>query len=166
MLPQTAWKYKDAAQDGNTKMWKFVVLSFWLGILALTDLRWKRVPIWLLVVGGIFATYMSVYLYTMERKNVTEFLWGLTPGVLLLLMSATTKKAGIADGVVLLCLSLSISYQECIVSFVFSLIAISLASLLLLALHKVRGNSKLPYLPFLLVGYILQTIIGSGSSFQ
>ena len=148
------------------KMWEFVLLSLWLGVLAMADLRWKRVPIWMLVVGGIFATYMSVYYYALEMKDVTELLWGLIPGILFLLMSVTTKKAGIADGVVLLILSLSIGYRECIISFVFSLIAISILSLFLLALRKVRGNSKLPYLPFLLVGYIFQVIVGSDGLFQ
>lgn len=143
-------------------MWKFAILSLWLGILAVLDLRWKRVPVWLLTVGGIIMTFMSVEQYILEIKGIEELVWGLVPGVLLLLMTATTKKAGLADGIVLLLLSLPLDYRECITSFVLSFLLMSFVSLLLLVLHKVKGNSKLPYLPFLLAGYMVQAITGLG----
>lgn len=141
-------------------MWKFVVLSLWLGILALSDLRWKRVPVWLLTVGGIIMTFMSFNQHAQGGKNAAELVWGLVPGALLLLTAAVTKKAGIADGIVLLLLSLPLGYRECIVSFVLSLMIMSLISLLLLVLGKIKGNSKVPYLPFLLAGYMVQAITG------
>ena len=143
-------------------MWKFVILSFWLGILAMFDLRWKRVPIWLLAVGGIIMTAMSFYQYKCEIKGIAELIWGWIPGALLLLMAVVTKKAGIADGIVLLLLSMSLDYRECIVSFVFSFLFMSFVSLLLLVLGKVKGNSKLPYIPFLLAGYMVQAVAGLG----
>lgn len=146
------------------EMWKFVILSLWLGILAVVDLRWKRIPIWLLTVGGIIVTFVSVNRYIQEIKNTVELVWGLVPGLLLLLMAVATRKAGIADGIVLLLLSIPLNYRECIVSFVLSFLIMSLVSLFLLVLHKVKGNSKLPYLPFLLVGYMLQVITGLGQA--
>lgn len=101
-------------------------------------------------------TFMSVYLYAKNIKSATELLWGSAPGILLLLMAAMTKKAGLADGIVLLLLGVPLGYHECILSFVLSLLSMSLVSLALLALNKVRGSSKLPYLPFLWIGYIVQ----------
>ena len=142
------------------EMWKFVVLSLWLGIMAVIDLRWKRIPVWLLAVGGMIVTIMSFNQYTQAAKSFAELIWGLVPGALLLLMSVATKKAGIADGIVLLLLSLPLDYRECIVGFVLSLLIMSFVSLLLLVLGKVKGNSKLPYLPFLLAGYMIQVITG------
>ena len=142
------------------EMWKFVILSLWLGIMAVLDLRWKRIPVWLLVVGGMIVTIMSFNEYTQADKSFAELVWGLVPGALLLLMSVATKKAGIADGIVLLLLSLPLDYRECIVGFVLSLLIMSFVSLLLLVLGKVKGNSKLPYLPFLLAGYMIQVITG------
>lgn len=145
-------------------MWKFVILSIWLGILTVSDLRWKRVPVWLLVVSGIIMTIMSFVRYEWEIKGITELFWGWVPGALLLLTALTTKKAGIADGIVLLLLSMSSGYRECIVSFVLSFLFMSFLSLLLLVLGKVKGNSKLPYLPFLLAGYIVQALAGLGQA--
>lgn len=145
-------------------MWKFVTLSIWLGILSVSDLRWKRVPVWLLAVGGIIMTIMSADQFEQGIKGAAELIWGLMPGALLLLMAVITKKAGIADGIVLLLLSLPLGYRECIVSFVLSFLIMSIVSLLLLVLNKVKGNSKLPYLPFLLAGYMMQAIAGLGQA--
>lgn len=145
-------------------MRKFVTLSIWLGALAVSDLRWKRVPVWLLAAGGIIVTVMSVNRFEQGIEGAAELVWGLMPGVLLLLMAVITNKAGIADGIVLLLLSLSLGYRECIVSFVLSFLIMSIMSLLLLVLHKVKGNSKLPYLPFLLAGYMMQALAGLGQA--
>lgn len=145
-------------------MWRFVILSLWLGILSVSDLLWKRVPVWLLAVGGIIMTIMSVDQYACGIKGIAELVWGLVPGVLLLLAAVATKKAGIADGIVLLLLSLPLDYRECIVSFVLSFLIMSFVSLLLLVLNKVKGSSKLPYLPFLLAGYMAQAIVGLGQA--
>lgn len=145
-------------------MWNFVVLSLWLGILAVSDLWWKRVPVWLLAVGGIIMTFMSVDRYTREIKGAVELVWGLVPGALILLTAVATKKAGIADGIVLILLSLPLDYRECIVSFVLSFLLMSFVSLLLLVLKRVKGNTKLPYLPFLLAGYMVQAAAGLGQA--
>ena len=145
-------------------MWKFVILSLWLGILAILDLRWKRVPVWLLAVGGIIVTAMSFYQHKWEFKSAAEMVWGWVPGALLLLIAVATKKAGIADGIVLILLSMSLDYRDCIVSFVLSFLFMSFVSLLLLVLGKVKGNSKLPYLPFLLAGYMVQAVAGLGQA--
>ena len=109
-------------------------------------------------------TFMAVNQCAGEIKGTAELVWGLVPGTLLLLMAVATRKAGIADGIVLLLLSMPLNYRECIVSFVLSFLIMSLVSLFLLVLHKVKGNSKLPYLPFLLAGYMLQAITGLGQA--
>lgn len=103
---------------------------------------------------------MSVTVWDENTKNAAELFWGLAPGILLILMAAATKKAGIADGIAVLLLGLPLNYRECILSFVLSLLSMSIVSLLLLTLNKVRGNSKLPYLPFLWTGYMVQALIG------
>ena len=84
---------------------------------------------------------------------------GMLPGIVLLLVAVATKKAGWADGVVLLLLGLLWGARECTVSFALSLFAISIVSLILLALRKVDRNARLPYLPFLCGGYLLQAVM-------
>lgn len=145
-------------------MWKLIILSIWLGILAVSDLRRKRVPVWLLAVSGIIMTIMSFSQCKWEIKGVAELVWGWIPGAFLLLLAVTTKKAGIADGIVLLLLNMSLGYRECFVSFVLSFLFMSFVSLLLLVLGEVKGSSKIPYLPFLLAGYMVQAVAGLGQA--
>lgn len=107
-------------------------------------------------------TAMSVIERIGGVRRGAELILGLLPGMVLLLMTVTAKKAGPADGTVLLLLGLSLDYRDCAASFVLSLFIMSLVSLLLLALHRVKRNSKLPYLPFLWAGYMAQAMIGFG----
>lgn len=142
---------------------KFVLVVLWLGVLAVADIRRMRVPVWLLAVGGIFMTIVSLNEWRTGERNALSLLWSLIPGIALILVAVATKKAGWADGIVLLLLGFVDSLKVCITSLVISLFAISVISLALLCLKKVRRDSRLPYLPFLWIGYILQAaLVSSG----
>lgn len=141
-------------------MWKFGLTVLWLGVLSVLDLRRKKVPIWLLAVGGILGIAAAVYAYCDGTNSALEIIWGMLPGCLLFFVAAVTKKAGWADGIVLVTLGLFTDFHECVTCFVISLIAISVVSLLLLTFRKVGRGAKLPYLPFLWTGYLLQAVMG------
>ena len=140
-------------------MWKVILIALWLGILAFMDI-WRRwVPVWLLAVSGMFVTCMSVYEMWQGGMSGTEILWGLLPGFMLLLLAVLSKKAGWADGVVLLLLGIMTGFQECAFSFTLSMLAISAISLALLMMKRVGKNTKMPYLPFLWAGYLVQAVL-------
>ena len=138
---------------------KVILIALWLGILAFMDIRRRRVPIWLLVVSGMFVTCASVCEIWKGSMGGTEILWGILPGFVLLLTAALSKKAGLADGVVLLLLGVMTGFRECTFSFTFSMLAISVISLALLMMKRVGKNTKMPYLPFLWVGYLAQAAL-------
>ena len=143
--------------------WKFVVAALWLGVLSVADIRQMRVPIWLLTVGGIFMTIVSLIEWQARERNASSLLWSLIPGIALILVAVATKKAGSADGIVLLFLGFFDGLKVCMTSLMISLFAISVIALVLLGLKKVGRDFRLPYLPFLWIGYILQsTMINSG----
>ena len=137
-------------------MWKIILTALWLGILAFMDIRKRLVPIWLLAVSVIFVTCMSVYEIWQGSMNGAEIMWGILPGFMLLLIAVFSKKAGWADGVVLLLLGIMTGFQECAFSFTLSMLAISVISLALLMMKRVGKNTKMPYLPFLWAGYLVQ----------
>lgn len=141
-------------------MWEFGLMAFWLGVLSVYDFRRKKVPVWLLAAGGIFGATAAMYAYFHGTKSGAEIIWGMLPGGMLLFVAAATKKAGWADGIVLMTLGLVTTYRECVTGFVISLFAISVVSLLLLTFRKVGKNAKLPYLPFLCAGYLFQAAVG------
>lgn len=144
------------------RTWKFAVTALWLGILAVADIRRMRVPVWLLAAGGTIVTLMSVLTWQEAEREIPDIFWGFLPGIVLILVAVTTKKAGWADGVVLLLLGFSEGSRACISGLMISLLAISVISLALLCVKKVGRNFKLPYLPFLWIGYLLQASMASG----
>lgn len=140
-------------------MWKDISMALWLGLLALMDIRRGRVPIWLLAVSGIFVTCVSVCEIWKGSMGGTQIMWGILPGFMLLLTAVLSNKAGWADGVVLLLLGVMTGFRECTFSFILSMLAISVISLTLLMMKRVEKNTKIPYLPFLWVGYMVQAVI-------
>lgn len=140
-------------------MWIFVFTTIWLGVMSVADIRRRRVPIWLLISGGIVVTIVSVSRGLMGEGQLTGLVMGMLPGSVMLL-TASTRAAGWADGAVLSVLGLLWGFRQCAVSFVLSMLAISVVSLVLLAFRKADKKTKLPYLPFLCGGYLFQAIIG------
>lgn len=140
-------------------MWKVILIALWLGILAFMDIRRRRVPVWLLAVSGMFVTCVSVRKIWQGSMGGAEILWGILPGFMLLLTAIFSKKAGWADGVVLLLLGGMTGFRECTFSFILSMLVISVISLTLLMMKRVEKNTKMPYLPFLWVGYLAQAAL-------
>ena len=137
-------------------MWKLALTALWLIAMSLFDLFEKRVPVWLLTIGGIPAIVTAMFTYRNGTGSLSQLLFGMLPGVLLLVVAAVTRKAGWADGIVLLIMGLLTGLWECMVCFMVSLIAMSAVSLPLLVLRKVGKNTTLPYIPFLCAGYLLR----------
>lgn len=141
-------------------MRKLILTAIWLGVLAGIDLWRKKIPIWILAASGIYVTCVSVYGIWEKNMEGIPLLWSTLPGMGMMMVAVGTKKAGWADGVVLLLLGVRIGFRECAYSFMFSILSISVLSLVLLAAQRVDKNSKLPYLPFLWLGYLVQTALG------
>lgn len=144
-------------------MWKLILTAVWLGVLAGIDLWHKRIPLWILAVSGVYVTCVSFYGIWEKNMEGIPLLWSTIPGVGMVLLAVFTKKAGWADGVVLLLLGTQIGFRACAYSFTLSMLVISVLSLALLAVKRVNKNSKLPYLPFLWIGYLAQTALGLGT---
>lgn len=133
------------------------ILLFYLVILSVYDCREKQVPGVLLFIGVVVAV-ISLLIVVIDGQQVWYRILGLLPGLFLLLVAFVTKKAGYADGIVLAVMGMVLGYQKTMILFCISLLLISVISVLLLFLHKVNGRTRLPYLPFLTVTYVIQQI--------
>lgn len=141
-------------------MWKLILTAIWLGVLAGIDLWRKRIPLWILAVSGIFVTCVSAYGIWEKKMEGITLLWSTIPGVGMIIVAIVSQKAGWADGIVLLMLGALVGCRACTYSFTLSMLVISMVSLALLATKRADKNSKLPYLPFLWIGYLAQTALG------
>ena len=136
-----------------------ILVLLWLIGLSLFDIRYKSVPVWMVLLGGAGIICGGFYKYAFEEYHITGSLWGMAPGILLLLLAVSTGKAGWVDGVVLLLLGSALGIQGIILTAMFSLILISILSVILLVLHRVNRWTRIPYIPCLTVGYLLSELI-------
>lgn len=138
--------------------WKTGILSLYLIILSYFDCKEKQVPIVALYVGGggiMLLTLMELF----AEKSTWQQLLGIIPGIFLIVVAAITKKVGLADGVALSMVGMVIGYTAIMLLFCVSLLLFSIISIALLFLHKVKGHTRLPYIPFLTVALIIQQVI-------
>lgn len=132
-----------------------VLMTGWLLAISFMDIRTRRIPVWLLIPGGILTGTASVYQYS----GCFDLLRGLLPGMLLLVVALVTKKAGYGDGVVLICLGAVVGGEKALLLFGFSLFLVSVFSLILLALRKVGRNTAIPFLPFLTAAWVVFAVL-------
>lgn len=135
-------------------------LFLWLTGLSLFDIRYRKVPVWLLVLGGGIAVFFGIRDHTFGAGSFEEFLFGMIPGLILLLLALGTRMAGWADGIVLMLSGGILGFRQCILASMLSLILISILSALLLILKKVHKGTRIPYIPFLTMGLTLCMITG------
>lgn len=137
-----------------------VAMFLWLMVLSLYDIRYRRVPVWILILGGVITAAVGIYGCVSGEITFAEILWGMIPGAVLLLLALGTRKAGWADGIVLMLLGSVLGLRRCIAAAMLSLVMISVLSALLLILKKVHKGTRIPYVPFLTMGYVLWVMIG------
>lgn len=137
-----------------------IPMFLWMISLSLFDIRYRKVPVWLLLLGGTAAAAAGIYGGMSGENNFAEALWGMMPGAVLLLLAAGTRKAGWADGIVLMLLGSLLGFWQCMVTAMLSLVMISVLSALLLILKKAHKGTRIPYIPFLTMGYVLCVMIG------
>lgn len=134
-------------------MWKVGIVFTYLFVLSICDIKECRVPVLLLAAGSVFAGTVVIYELFTGHISWLQPLLGSLPGVFLLLVAWFSKKAGYADGIVLLCLGILYGYREGLLVLCVSLLLISLASVVLLMLRRVKRHTRIPYIPFLTVGF-------------
>lgn len=135
-----------------------LVVLIYLTILGIQDYREGSVSVLWLAAGVGILTGLGIYRCVQGELLWTEMLSGIIPGALLLAIAGLSGKAGYADGVVLIELGVCLGYREIMLLFGFSLLLLSVVSILLLFLRRVRKNTKLPYLPFLAIVFILRQL--------
>lgn len=132
-----------------------ILTGCWFLAASILDIRSRRIPVWMLTLGGIFSVIAAAHGFRFTVGECVEIIKGCIPGAFLLLMAAVTGKVGTADGIAVIFLGICAGSKVCLAVFALSLVLISLISGILLALRRVGRNTRLPYLPFLSVAWLL-----------
>lgn len=126
------------------------IAAAFMAICCVFDIRKKEIPVYIIMVFGI----VSLVIVAIKQKpELYSALCSLIPGAVMLGLSLCTKESiGYGDGFVVLVLGVMLGFAKCTVAVLAGLFLSAIAGLVLLVLKKVRGKSRMPFMPFLAAG--------------
>ncbi len=130
-----------------------IVTLLWLGALGAEDWKKKEVSTILLIGGGIALCIRPVWMFFAGEINLPQIFSATCPGVVLLVLAFATGKIGTADGLAVLFLGLFAGRDRTWLMLCISLLGMALLSIVLLATQKAGRQSRLPFFPFLFLGW-------------
>lgn len=137
-------------------MWTIdrVIVLLWLIILAIEDYKTRTIEIkYLWGMFVITSVYMGVTIDSIEL--LCEHLGGFILGLCFLLASKCTKeKIGYGDSVVLCILGGYLGIYQFVSIVLLSFLLCSVYGSVNIAIKNIHRSTEIPYLPFLLAGYV------------
>lgn len=132
--------------ENNIQITYVLMILVFLGVAAYFDIRYKRIPLWVQGMGVIFGC-IGIIIQGPQWTN----LFALIPGIFLLVLSFVTGESiGYGDGISVLILGGLAGFNNCMWVLCISLIFVSMAGIILIAIKRATRKTKLPYIPFLL----------------
>ena len=131
-----------------------------LSVAAASDLKTRSIPV--IPVTLFAAALLGIrFLYFHQETSPAVFLAGAVPGVLLFLISIASRgAAGGGDALLLLFLGLIAGFWNALLICFLALVLTGFSGLGLMAMGKAGRRTKLPFVPFLLMSYVL--LLASG----
>lgn len=122
-----------------------------LVIGSIFDIKYKSLPGWFLMVGGVLAIGLAVLL---RPISLWEMAGGLLLGILLFGVSLVTRGAlGRGDGIFLGIIGLNLGFSTVFSIFTGALLLAAMLAILLMIVKRANKNTAFPFLPFLGVSY-------------
>ena len=127
-----------------------------MGICAVMDCLWKKV--WMPLVWGL-GVYILIWTLISEdfsgEKIMTQLLPGVLVAVILYTASVLTQgQIGRADGIVMGILVMAAGIEQGICFIAYSLLYTFAAAVFLVVFLRKKRKTRIPFLPFLLLGYL------------
>lgn len=128
-----------------------IIVTILLSVCCFFDVKQKQVPLLpIILVGMVGIGYLVV------REERLSYLGGATVGLLCILVGKFTKEEiGYGDGYLLLATGLQIGFRNNLLLLLGSLFLSAFFAMGLLILKKGNRKTKIPFVPFLLVTWIL-----------
>lgn len=124
--------------------------------LALTDKKHLEIKRSVLLVAAVILLIAG----SLTSKGVGSRLGGAAFGVVILLFCRFSEEAlGFADGIIILVCGIAFGLQETVTLCFFSAVYAGIYSAVLLLMHRVGRKSRIPFLPFLLLGYVTMALL-------
>ena len=131
---------------------KEIVLAVWLGIAGVVDWKYKVIPLWLSIPGGIIGIGFCVIESRSMENIVVSCLFGMAA---LLISKLTNEVIGYGDGIVFLIMGLFLSWDRLTFIGILAFIIAGMVALVLLVVFRKNGRCRMPFLPFLAMSYYI-----------
>ena len=135
-------------------MIKSIMTMAFLVLIAIFDLKDKRIPLGVIVIGGIISFFRLVCVlhfagpFSEQVRIISVALAGALPGLAMTILSFCSDKTGKGDGPVIMMIGINESCTFAALLMCFACILMALFSIVPLALRKITKNTKMPYIPF------------------
>jgi len=130
-----------------------------LGVAAFWDKRTFSIPV--LLPAVVFCAGFTVNIISGESKW-WQLLLGCIPGIILLVISLLSSGSmGLGDGLVLTAAGPCLGLVNGLFLLTISLIFASAVGFILIALHQIKIKDRIPFIPFVLGGYIILLLIST-----
>jgi len=142
---------------------KEIILGIWLGIQGVMDFKYKEIPLWFTLLGGV----VGIVICVREERTVFEVLVSCLPGLVVIFFSWMTKEIiGYGDGIVLLVMGFYLSLSQVLSVGMFAVFIAGIVALILLTVFQKRGSYRIPFIPFLTLAYGIDYLIRIGENMR
>lgn len=129
-----------------------ILLLFALGTAAILDMKTREIPV--VLAAGAFAGGLTLQLI-IGKLVFYEILLGCLVGLALVGISILSHQdVGLGDGLMFIATGAFLGLTDNLFLLLISLGLSSLAAVALLIILKLKGKARVPFLPFVLCGYI------------
>ncbi len=135
-----------------------IILLGMLGLYAVEDIRKKRISVRYLWIFGTAGMAINLF---QRSISVPDMLLGAAVGAALVAVSLLTRgNIGLGDGFLLMTAGVFLGGSSVLELLFISLLYAALVSLGMLAFRRWKRKREIPFVPFLLLGYLTMMVTG------
>lgn len=130
-----------------------IVSILYLYLNSLSDIRYKKISIWLsLVFGGVGVIINLIF----KQYSVQSIILAISIGALVVFLSKITRGAiGLGDGIVIMVLGVYTGVTNNLSAVLYGFLISAILAIVLLGLKRVKRKDSLPFVPCLFIGYLI-----------
>ncbi len=130
-------------------------------MVSVGDIKEKKVSVPWLIAGGILIVFMKLLSAVIFKLEIDpgKGLWGMLPGILLLLLSMVSDGVGSADGIVCMWIGMFGGIKICFSVLCMGLFLASLFSVGGVLFRKWGKKKRFPFLPFLSAAFLIHILL-------
>ncbi len=137
-----------------------VIMGVMLLLCGVQDALKKKIFIWIIAVGAIL---VGVCLPFCDTVAILDKIGGIAIGASVIIISiATGGKIGMGDGFLLCVTGLGLGFWNNLELFAVALFLAAVISVALLIFRLADRKKSIPFVPFLLLGYVFLIIANTG----